>query len=54
MLPHGLFTLSLGATAKGSAYLLFIPDDDGPQNTWRCAAIRIESDNLPKSCVAGR
>lgn len=54
MLPHGLFALSLGATAKGSAYLLFIPDDDGPQSTWRCAAIRIDSDNLPNSCVAGR
>ena len=54
MLPHGMFALSLGATAKGTAYLLFIPDDDGPQSTWRCAAIRIDADNLPNSCVPAR
>ncbi len=54
ILPHGMFALSLGATAKGSAYLLFIPEDDDPQSTWRCAAIHVDADVLPNSCVAAR
>ncbi len=54
MLPFGMFALSLGATATGSAYLLFTPEDDSPQSTWSCAALHIDPDNLPNSCVAGR
>ena len=54
ILPLGMFALSLGATATGSAYLVFTPDDDGPQAAWSCAAIRVDPHNLPNSCVASR
>jgi hypothetical protein len=54
MLPHGIFALSLGATAQGSAYLLFMPGDDGSTGEWRCAAIHIDADTLPNSCVPAR
>ena len=54
ILPFGMFALSLGATATGSAYLLFTPEDDSPQSTWSCSALHIDPDNMPNSCVAGR
>lgn len=50
ILPFGMFALSLGATATGSAFLMFTPDEDDPQTAWRCLALRIDPENLPNSC----
>ena len=54
ILPLGMLVLSLGATATGSAYLLFKPDEDNPESAWRCAAMHVDRDNLPNSCAAAR
>ena len=50
ILPFGMFALSLGATATGSAFLMFTPEEDDPQTAWRCVAIRVDAENLPSSC----
>jgi uncharacterized RDD family membrane protein YckC len=53
-LPFGMFAVSLGATAKGTAYLLFTPDDDVAQAAWSCVAIHVDAANVPNSCAVGR
>jgi uncharacterized RDD family membrane protein YckC len=50
LLPEGVFALSLGATAKGTARMIFQPDSDGDDVEWDCVPVKIARDAQIAQC----
>jgi uncharacterized RDD family membrane protein YckC len=50
LLPEGAFALSLGATAKGTARMIFQPDSDGDDVEWDCVPVKIARDAQIAQC----
>jgi uncharacterized RDD family membrane protein YckC len=50
LLPEGAFALSLGATAKGTARMIFQPDADGGDVEWDCVPVKIARDAQIAQC----
>jgi uncharacterized RDD family membrane protein YckC len=48
--PDGFFALSLGATANGTARLIFTPESVGAKTNWHCSPINIAEDMLIAQC----
>jgi uncharacterized RDD family membrane protein YckC len=50
LLPEGAFALSLGATAKGTARMIFQPESDGYDVEWDCVPVKIAREAQIAQC----
>jgi uncharacterized RDD family membrane protein YckC len=48
--PEGMFSISLGATASGTARMLFFPDSDSAKAEWTCVPIHIAEEMQIEQC----
>ncbi|MGL5004649.1 MAG: RDD family protein, partial [Casimicrobium sp.] len=51
--PKGKFALSLGATTRGTARMIFIPPSGKNERLWDCIPIKIDSRQQIEQCGAG-
>jgi hypothetical protein len=47
-MPDGSFLLSLGATAEGTARMVFAPNSSSTRAEWHCLPINIEEETVPQ------